>query len=82
MAKLDKDAHTIVRKCRVCQTVIETFNVAHENMMLSSKGKVLCPVCGQEQPELRELDNREYSRAEELRSIPRNPAGWSGVAQH
>ena len=47
------DQVSIVRKCSVCHTEVETVQVKKDNMMLSSKELIWCPGCETEQPERR-----------------------------
>ena len=63
------DQVTIVRKCSVCATEIETMTVKKDNMMLSSKALVWCPGCEAECPEKRDI-------AERLEAIQREQASY------
>lgn len=63
------DQVTIVRKCSVCATEIETMTVKKDNMMLSSKALIWCPGCEAELPEQRDI-------AERLETIEREQASY------
>ena len=63
------DQVTIVRKCSVCTTEIETMTVKKDNMMLSSKALIWCPGCEAERPEQRDI-------AERLETIQREQASY------
>ena len=64
------DSVTIVRRCSICATEIETIAVKKDNMMLSSKALVWCPGCGVERPEQRDIVDRLETIAKEQASYP------------
>ena len=63
------DQVTIVRKCSVCATEVETMTVKKDNMMLSSRALIWCPGCEAELPEQRDI-------AERLETIEREQASY------
>ena len=64
------DQVTIVRKCSVCSTEIETMTVKKDNMMLSSRQLVWCPSCDTERPERRDIAGRLETIEQEQASYP------------
>ena len=66
------DQVTIVRRCSICATEIETITVKKDNMMLSSKALVWCPGCGVERPERRDIADRLDTIAQEQASYPQS----------
>jgi hypothetical protein len=66
------DQITIVCKCSVCATEIETITVKKDNMMLSSKALVWCPGCGAERPERRDIVDRLETIHHEQTSYPQS----------
>ena len=64
------DQVSIVRKCSVCGTEIETIQVKKDNMMLSSKALVWCPACEAERPERRDIAGRLETIQQEQASYP------------
>ena len=64
------DQVSIVRKCSMCDTEIETVQVKKDNMMLSSKALVWCPSCGAERPERRDIAGRLETIQQEQASYP------------
>ena len=61
----------IVRSCGVCGTEIETLTIKKDNMMLSTKELVWCPVCQADRPEVREVAGRLESIEKERQSYPK-----------
>ncbi len=66
------DQVTIVRKCSVCNTEIETMQVKKDNMMLSSKALIWCPNCEAERPERRDIAGRIETIQREQASYPQS----------
>ena len=64
------DQVTIIRRCRICTNEIETMTVKKDNMMLSSRGLVWCPICEEERPERRDIADRLDTIREEQESYP------------
>jgi hypothetical protein len=64
------DQVLIVRKCGVCTTEIETIQVKKDNMMLSSRALIMCPTCGVERPEQRDIADRMETIQQEQASYP------------
>ena len=64
------DQVTIIRRCSVCTTEIETTTVKKDNMMLSSKAPVWCPNCEEDQPERRDIADRLDTIQQEQQSYP------------
>jgi hypothetical protein len=64
------DQVSIVRKCSVCRTDIETITVKKDNMMLSSKELIWCPDCEVERPEQRDIADRMDTIQQEQASYP------------
>ena len=64
------DQVTIVRKCSVCATEVETMTVKKDNMMLSSKALIWCPGCEAEHPERRDIAERLETIQREQDSYP------------
>ena len=66
------DQVSIVRKCSVCDTEVETVQVKKDNMMLSSKELIWCPGCESEHPERRDIAGRMETIREEQASYPQS----------
>ena len=66
------DQVTIVRRCSVCSTDIETITVKKDNMMLSSRAPLWCPSCGAERPERRDIVDRLDTIRQEQASYPQS----------
>ena len=66
------DQITIIRRCRVCTTEIETITVKKDNMMLSSKALVWCPACEADRPEQRDIVDRLDTIRQEQGSYPQS----------
>ena len=66
------DQVLIIRRCSVCATEIETIQVKKDNMMLSSKELIMCLVCGQERPEMRDIADRLDTIEQEQASYPQS----------
>ena len=64
------DQVSIVRKCSVCETEVETIQVKKDNMMLSSKELIWCPGCETERPERRDIADRMQTIEAEQASYP------------
>lgn len=74
------DQVTIVRKCSVCDTEIESVQVKKDNMMLSSRALIWCPGCEGERPERRDIAGRlETIRAEQAAYPPSRLAAPFGA---
>ena len=66
------DQVTIIRRCSVCTNVIDTMSVKKDNMMLSSRALVWCPVCNEERPERRDIADRLDTIQREQESYPQS----------
>ncbi len=66
------DQVLIIRRCSVCTTEIETIQVKKDNMMLSSKELIMCPTCGVEHPERRDIADRMKTIQQEQASYPQS----------
>ena len=66
------DQVTIARNCSVCAAEIETMTVKKDNMMLSSKALLWCPVCEAERPERRDIVDRLATIVQEQESYPQS----------
>ena len=66
------DQVSIVRKCSVCGTEIETVQVKKDNMMLSSRELIWCPGCEAEHPEARDIAERLETIRKEQDSYPQS----------
>ena len=66
------DQVLIIRSCSVCITEIETIQVKKDNMMLSSKELIMCPTCGEERPERRDIADRLETIKQEQASYPQS----------
>ena len=64
------DQVTIIRRCRVCSTEIETMTVKKDNMMLSSRALIWCPECETDRPERRDIADRLETIEGEQASYP------------
>ena len=64
------DQVTIIRRCSICTNEIETMTVKKDNMMLSSRMLVWCPICEEERPERRDIADRLNTIREEQESYP------------
>ena len=64
------DQVTIIRKCSVCTTEIETITVKKDNMMLASRALLWCPECESDRPERRDIAERMETIREEQASYP------------
>ena len=64
------DQVTIIRRCSICTTEIETITVKKDNMMLSSKALVWCSSCEEDRPERRDIADRLDTIREEQGSYP------------
>lgn len=61
---------TIIRRCSVCASEIETMTVKKDNMMLSSRALLWCAVCDEERPERRDIADRLDTIQQEQESYP------------
>ena len=66
------DQVTIIRRCSVCSTDIETITVKKDNMMLSSRVPLWCPSCEIEHPERRDIVDRLETIRHEQASYPQS----------
>ena len=62
---------TINQLCGVCREQVGTFEVKQENMMLSSRGRIWCPNCQADRPEVRDIAGRMDSIKKEVDSLPK-----------
>ena len=62
---------TLVRICGKCRFRIETFAIKKDNMMMFSKETVWCPQCQSDQPEVRDVADRQESIDREVNSYPK-----------
>ena len=68
---MPNDEVTLVRICGKCRFRIETFTVKKDNMMMFSSEKVWCPHCQSDQPEVRDVADRQESINQEVNSYPK-----------
>lgn len=64
------DQVTIIRRCSACTNEIETMTVKKDNMMLSSRALIWCPICEEDRPERRDIVDREETVQREQASYP------------
>ncbi len=64
------DEVSVIRRCKECETEIETLTVKKDNMRLCSDELVWCPKCNAEKPEVRDIAGRQDSIQREQASYP------------
>lgn len=68
---MPNDEVTLIKICGKCRFRIETFTVKKDNMMMFSKETVWCPQCQSDQPEIRDVAERQESIEQEVNSYPK-----------
>lgn len=65
------DLVTVVQLCGRCDAEVGTFTVKKDNLMLTSKERVWCPVCQLHTPEVRDIAGRRAAIQKEVQSYPK-----------
>ena len=64
---------TILSRCSHCRQLISETTVKKDNMRLMASELVWCESCGEETPEVREVEGRQSAVEAERASYPGNP---------
>ena len=65
------DEVTVAQLCGKCSHQISTFTVKKDNLFLTSKEKIWCPICQEDTPEVRDVAGRPDAIEKEIESYPK-----------
>ena len=65
------DEVTVAQLCGKCRHQISTFTVKKDNLFLTSKDEIWCPICQENTPEVRDVAGRNEAIVKEVESYPK-----------
>lgn len=65
------DEVTVAQLCGKCRHQISTFTVKKDNLFLTSKDEIWCPICQENRPEVRDVAGRNEAIVKEVESYPK-----------